>query len=202
MSAGAQVPRAWKAGSGVGKIAAAISTAGSAGLALSHLEAQLGAELGLTRHALNLAANRVVKAGQAWKVGRGLKSDSLRWFALEADAKAYAEQIAITRSSKTAPRQPVSTQQRNDKTLSEVLFKRRIKEQQDAERRAASRAAAASAPPVITARTVITVAPRPVDHRYAFTGPVVGGFASGQIGHYEQPASGWAAAASGGAQHG
>ncbi|MCV2349314.1 hypothetical protein [Paucibacter sp. Y2R2-4] len=196
-------------------VLAAVQAAGPLGLGLNDLERQLAnPDTGLTRHQLNLTANRLVSGGVAYKVGVGAKSSAeLRWFANLADAQAWvarpdvrpglhvgqrAQKPAVTRNTRRAPRASPSTLSRNDKTLSEVLFKRRETEARDAAGRAAKRAALDAVEPIITPHTKRTVLPSPPAHRYAVTGPVVGGFASAPIGCHEQPASSWVLAVTGG----
>lgn len=170
----------------------AIVDAGAAGLSLDDMEL-LGERLNLNRQRLCTVANRVTYAGLAHKAGKGKNSSQfLRWFARLEDAQAWMLTPNTPPARPAGPR--LAQRGRNDTAMSQVLSKRRAQEEREAELRASNRSAGE---PIITEATKHVVLPAPPAHRWAVSGPVIGGFKSAGIGGYSEPASGWAAAALG-----
>lgn len=192
MSTSTPTPRTgFKTGTNPDCIHKAILAAGAAGLGLDEM-ALLGVRLNLDRQQLNTVANRVSAAGLAYKAGKGKKSSQfLRWFARLEDCQAW---LLTPNTPPVRPRERVAARERNTEAVSAVLTKRRAAEEKQAALRASNRSAGE---PVFTAATKHLVLPTPPAHRFEVTGPVVGGFCTGGIGHYSEPASGWAAAAAG-----
>lgn len=181
----------FKPGSNPDCLHKAILDAGAAGLGLDEM-ALLGERLNLNRQQLNTVANRVSSAGLAYKAGKGKKSSQfLRWFAEAADCQAW---LLAPNTPPVRPQPRLVPRERHTGAFSEMLGKRRAKELQEAELRASNRSAGE---PIITTATKHVVLPAPPAHRWAVSGPVVGGFKTAGIGGYSEPVSGWAAAALG-----
>lgn len=177
----------YKAGTAPAVLLDAIRAAGAAGQGLDELTALAVAR---NRQRTCCVANRISDVGLAFKSGKGKKSSTvLRWFSTAEYCQAWEEQVRKSGMAQALAAEPLRAA---DVVRSAVLGRKREANERRADERAKARS---EAEPVYTAETIYSKAPTPLDHRYQVRGKVVGGFFSAGIGHYSEPARGWAAAA-------
>lgn len=132
----------------------------------------------MPRKTVNNTLNRLTVEGRAVKWGGG-KACSPRYFATAVHREAWE---AANPQRVAAAGQARAT-----------AWTRRL-----APEAPAGGAARLPGEPVTTERTRRIEAPKPQAYRHEVRGPVVGGFKTTGIGRYQEPASGWAAALTGG----
>ncbi len=173
-----QKPRPRDPNSFLSRLEAALGQHGDAGMTLDDACAAFE---GLPRRELNLRLNRLVQDGRAVKVGGG-KVHSPRFFASEALRSAWLAKNPGQGGAAAG------------------VLARSPRKRMAAEKAPAQPGGVACLPGegVHTARTRCIEVPRGLARYEVADQPVVGGLRTQGIGHYLEPASGWAAALVGG----